>query len=70
MTYSPMHYLTEVRRGHEAAKPSPWNINDERCRQWFADSGRIAAAETMLFECRQSAALALLEPIAERWGLK
>jgi hypothetical protein len=65
-----MQYLCDVRDGHEAAKPEKWDMNDPRCQEWFADSGRIATAETMLFECQRSAAIALLESVAERWGLK
>lgn len=69
MSYSPWQYLADVRRGHEAAKPEHWNMKDERCQTWFADSGRIATAETMLLECNRSGAIALLESVAERWGL-
>jgi len=36
---------------------------------WFADTGRISAAVTLAFECRDEEALELAEDIAERWHL-
>jgi hypothetical protein len=57
-----------VQAAVERAKPTRWNIDDQKCWLWLRDSDRAAMAFCAAFKGKEEEALSLAEPLAEKYA--
>jgi hypothetical protein len=64
---SVLDYCCKIQDRVTVSKPDQ---NDPLFMEWFGDTGRASKAVTHALEGRNGKALAIAEPLAERYGLR